>query len=212
MIGSPVAAAGPTAGGAEEAVMSEQATGIDAPQARGRRVVVGVDGSAGAQAALRFAVEDAVRRGVPVEAVTSHRPPEAWMDFDAVGGFDYDQAEAEAVERTERFIAEVLHEVPEPHPEIHVTVVLGSAADALIRESAGADLLVVGSRGHGGFSSMLLGSTSMHCVLHASCPVTVVHSSESHHERLHLRRRNGGERVRARRRRFRGATADFTGP
>jgi nucleotide-binding universal stress UspA family protein len=212
MIGSPVVAPGPTAGGAEEAVMTEQAEQVDAPQARGSRIVVGVDGSAGARAALRFAIEDAVRRGVPVEAVASHRPPEAWMDFDAVGGFDHDRAAAETVERTERFIAEVLHEVPEPHPEIHVTAVLGSAADALVRESAGADLLVVGSRGHGGFSTMLLGSTSMQCVLHASCPVTVVHSSESHRERLHLRRRNSGERVRARRRRFRGATADFTGP
>ena len=71
---------------------------------------------------------------------------------------------------------------------------------------------MVGSRGHGGFSSMLLGSTSMHCTLHAECPVTVVHSPEAHRERLHLRRRAGGERVQAKRRRFRGATADFSGP
>ncbi|WP_448612429.1 universal stress protein [Geodermatophilus sp. URMC 60] len=192
--------------------MTEQAARVEEPQARGSRVVVGVDGSAGARAALRFAIEDAVRRGVPVEAVTSHLPPEAWMDFDVIGERHYEQAEAAAVERAERFIAEVLREIPEPHPVIHVTAVLGSAADALIRESAGADLLVVGSRGHGGFSSMLLGSTSMQCALHASCPVTVVHSPESHRERLHLRRRSGGERVRARRRRFRGATADFSGP
>ncbi|MGY1682316.1 universal stress protein [Geodermatophilus sp. SYSU D01176] len=192
--------------------MTEQAERAEGPQARGPRVVVGVDGSAGARAAVRFAVEDAVRRGVPVEAVIAHRPPEAWMDFDAIGDFEYDRAEAEAVQRAEGFIAEVLREVPEPHPEIHVTAVLGSAADALIRESAGADLLVVGSRGHGGFSSMLLGSTSMQCALHAACPVTVVHSPQAHHERLHLRRRHDGEQVRARRRRFRGATADFSGP
>ena len=192
--------------------MTEQAEHVDQPQARGPRVVVGVDGSAGARAALRFAVEDAVRRGAPVEAVTAHRPPEAWMDFDAIGDFEYDRAEAEAVQRAETFIAEVLRDIPEPHPEIHVTAVLGAAADALIRESAGADLLVVGSRGHGGFSSMLLGSTSLQCTLHAACPVTVVHSPEAHRERLHLRRRTDGERVRARRRRFRGATADFAGP
>jgi nucleotide-binding universal stress UspA family protein len=212
MLGSPVEHRDPTAGGAEEAVMTEQAERVDRPQARGARVVVGVDGSAGARAALRFAVEDAVRRGVPVEAVTSHRPPEAWMDFDAIGDFEYDKAEAAAVEKAEAFIAEVLREVPEPHPVIHVTAVLGSAADALIRESAGADLLVVGSRGHGGFSSMLLGSVSMQCALHAPCPVTVVHSPESHRERLHLRRHHDEQRVRARRRRFRGDTADFTGP
>jgi nucleotide-binding universal stress UspA family protein len=206
-------AAAPSAGRPEEAVMTGQAERVEEPQARGPRVVVGVDGSAGAQAALRFAVEDAVRRGVPVEVVISHRPPEAWMDFDAVGEFRYDEAEAAAVRRAETCIAAVLREIPEPHPEIHVTAVLGSAADALIRESAGADLLVVGSRGHGGFSSMLLGSTSMQCALHAACPVTVVHSPESHRERLHLRRRTSGEPpVRARRRRFRGAAADFTGP
>src|SRR3712207_7827222 len=66
----------------EEAVMTEQAERVEGPQARGPRVVVGVDGSAGARAAVRFAVEDAVRRGVPVEAVISHRPPEAWMGFE----------------------------------------------------------------------------------------------------------------------------------
>src|SRR3712207_8774813 len=57
----PVVAPGPTAGGAEEAVMTEQAERVEGPQARGPRVVVGVDGSAGARAAVRFAVEDAVR-------------------------------------------------------------------------------------------------------------------------------------------------------
>jgi nucleotide-binding universal stress UspA family protein len=160
---------------------------------------------------LRFAVEDAVRRHVPVEAVVAHRPPEAWMDFDAIGVGGYEEAEAAAAERAGTFTAEVLREVPEPHPVIHVTAVLGSAADALIREATGADLLVVGSRGHGGFSTMLLGSTSMQCVLHAPCPVTVVHSPESHHERLHLRRRDGGERVRARRWRLRGAGGHSTG-
>ena len=130
--------------------MSEQAEQVEQVEARGPRVVVGVDGSAGARAALRFAVEDAVRRGAPVEAVTAHRPPEAWMDFDAIGDFQYDKAEAEAVQRAETFIAEELRDIPEPHPVIHVPAVLGSAADAPIRESAGADPLGVGSRGHGG--------------------------------------------------------------
>jgi nucleotide-binding universal stress UspA family protein len=191
--------------------MTEHPEQVGESRARGPRVVVGVDGSAGARAALRFAVEDAVRRHVPVEAVVAHRPPEAWMDFDAIGVGGYEEAGAAAAERAGTFTAEVLRGVPEPHPVIHVTAVLGSAADALIREATGADLLVVGSRGHGGFSTMLLGSTSMQCVLHAPCPVTVVHSPESHHERLHLRRRDGGERVRARRWRLRGAGGHSTG-
>jgi hypothetical protein len=64
----------------------------------------------------------------------------------------------------------------------------------LILESHDADLLVVGSRGHGGFTSMLLGSVSMQCAMHATCPVTVVHSPEAHRERLHLRRGRRSER------------------
>ena len=83
---------------------------------------------------------------------------------------------------------------------------------SLIEASRDARMLVVGSRGVGGLREMVLGSVSDQCVRHAPCPVTVVHSPESHRERLHLRRRQGGEQVRARRRRFRGATADFTGP
>ena len=56
-----------------------------------------------------------------------------------------------------------------------LTVVEGSAADALIQRSAGARMVVVGSRGHGGFTGMLLGSVSAACAEHAACPVLVVH-------------------------------------
>ncbi|TFV56253.1 universal stress protein [Geodermatophilus sp. DF01-2] len=162
-------------------------------QAGGARVVVGVDGSSGARAALRFALEDAVRRGVPVDVLTAYRPPEIWLDFYAVGDVDLDRAERAAAEQAEAFVAEVLREGPQPAPEVRVRAVLGTAADVLVRESAGADLLVVGSRGHGGFSSMLLGSVGMQCVLHATCPVTVVHSPEAHRDRwLHHERARRG--------------------
>ncbi|MGY1631973.1 universal stress protein [Geodermatophilus sp. SYSU D01186] len=165
-------------------------------RSRGPRVVVGVDGSTGARAALRFALEDAARRGVPVEAVTAYRPPEVWMDFYGVEDQDADRARAVAVERAEAFVAEVLRDVPQPVPEVRVRAVMGVAAEGLIRESAGADLLVVGSRGHGGFSSMLLGSVSMQCALHAACPVTVVHSPEAHRHRLGLRREHAARGAR----------------
>jgi len=136
-------------------------------EVRGPRVVVGVDFSTGARAALLFALEDAARRGVPVEAVTSYRPPDYWMDFYAVGTYEPDRVRGGAVDRLRQFVTEVM-----------------------VEASHGALLLVVGSRGHGGFASMLLGSVSMQCALHASCPVTVVHSPEARHERLHLRRRH----------------------
>ena len=86
------------------------------------------------------------------------------------------------------FVDRVLADGPQPPPEVRVRAAMGIAADVLIAESHGADLLVVGSRGHGGFASMLLGSVSMQCALHASCPVTVVHSPEARRERLHRRR------------------------
>ena len=160
---------------------------------RGPRVVVGVDGSSGGRAALLFALQDAARRGVPVDAVWSYRPPDYWMDFYAVGTYAPDAARTAALERARDFVTEVTRESPQPPPEVRVRVAMGTAADVLIRESHGADLLVVGSRGHGGFSSMLLGSVSMQCAMHASCPVTVVHSPEAHRERLHLRRRRHPE-------------------
>jgi nucleotide-binding universal stress UspA family protein len=154
---------------------------------RGPRVVAGVDFSPGAHAALLFALQDAARRRVPVEAVAAY-PPDYWMDFYALGRYEPDQVRTATVDRLRAFVAEVLPEGPQPPPEVRVHAAMGAAADVLIGESDGADLLVVGSRGHGGFTSMLLGSVSMQCALHASCPVTVVHSPEARHERLHLRR------------------------
>jgi nucleotide-binding universal stress UspA family protein len=160
----------------------------DEEASRGPRIVVGVDFSSGARAALLFALQDAARRGVPVEAVTAYRPPDYWMDFYAVGSSQPDQLRTAALDRLRDFVAEVVAEVPQPPPRVLTHAGIGAAADVLIDESQGADLLVVGSRGHGGFTSMLLGSVSMHCAQHASCPVTVVHSPEARHQRLHLRR------------------------
>jgi nucleotide-binding universal stress UspA family protein len=160
----------------------------DGEGTRGPRVVVGIDFSSGARAALLFALRDAARRGVPVAAVTTYRPPDYWMDFYAVATYQPDQLRSATLDRLRQFVAEVLPEGPQPPPEVHVHAAMGTAADELIHASHDAELLVVGSRGHGGFTSMLLGSVSMQCALHASCPVTVVHSPEARGERLHLRR------------------------
>lgn len=161
------------------------------PEDRGPRVVAGIDFSPGARAALLFSLHDAHRRGAPVEAVAAYRPPDDWMDFYGLGSEHADEVRSATLDRLRAFTDEVRPDGPDPAPEVRLRAVLGSAADVLISESHGADLLVVGSRGHGGFASMLLGSVSMHCVLHATCPVTVVHSPEAHHERLHLHLRRG---------------------
>jgi nucleotide-binding universal stress UspA family protein len=172
---------------------TDQGTAAD-EEFQGRRVVVGVDFSTGARAAVLFALEDAGRRGVPVEAVTAYRPPDYWMDFYAVASYQPDRVHGAALDRLRAFVDEVVPDGPQPPPEVVVRVVMGSAADVLILESQGADLLVVGSRGHGGFTSMLLGSVSMQCAQHASCPVTVVHSPEAHRQRVHLRRSRQGDK------------------
>jgi nucleotide-binding universal stress UspA family protein len=164
----------------------------DAAGMRGPRVVAAVDGSTGSRAALRFAIEDAARRRVPVEAVVAYRPPDYWTDLNVVGTHDIDRLRArlrsEAEGRVRALVQEVTATLPGPGPEVTVLAAHGAPADVLIRESHGADLLVVGSRGHGGFSSVLLGSTSLQCTMHATCPVTVVHSPEAHRHRLRLRR------------------------
>jgi nucleotide-binding universal stress UspA family protein len=167
-----------------------QETRVVDEEVRGPRVVVGVDFSAGARAALLFALHDASRRGVPVQAVTTYRPPDQWMDFDAIGTYRADDIQRAAVDRLRQFVTDVMAEGPQPPPTVHLHAAIGAAAEVLVRASHDAELLVVGSRGHGGFASMLLGSVSMQCAQHASCPVTVVHSPEARHERLHLRRRH----------------------
>ena len=159
---------------------------------RGPRVVAAVDGSAGSRAALKFAVADATRRGVPVEAVVAYRWPDYLVDFDVMGGAETERMRArlrdDAEQRVRTMVDEITGSAEEPVPEIAIRAMHGSPGDVLVRASEGANLLVVGSRGHGGFSSVLLGSTSMQCALHATCPVTVVHSPEARHHRLRLHR------------------------
>jgi nucleotide-binding universal stress UspA family protein len=181
---------------------------VEAEVMRGPRVVAAVDGSAGSRAALQFALEDAARRGVPVEAVIAFRPPEYWMDFNGVGAAEEDRLlrtmRGQHEDKARAVIEEVTRALPGPVPEVHVRAVMGMPSDVLIRESQGAVLLVLGSRGHGGFHNMLLGSTSMQCTMHATCPVVVVHSPEAHRHRLRLhrerRRDRGSTEARGRRR------------
>ena len=154
----------------------------------GPRVVVGIDFSAGARAALLFGLHDAARRGVPVEAVSAYRPPDYWMDFNAVATYQPDRIRKAALDHLRAFAAEVVPDGPQPPPEVHLRAAIGTAADVLTLESHDADLLVVGSSGHGGFAHVLLGSVSIQCAQHASCPVTVVHSPEARRHRLRLRR------------------------
>ncbi len=136
------------------------------------RIVVGVDGSESSRAALGWALKQAHLTGAVVEAVT------AW-EFPAVYGYPAPMINVNFEELAARVAKDAIAEATsgaEADP-IYYKVVEGNAASALLRESAGADLLVVGSRGHGGFVEALLGSTGQHCVHHATCPVVVIRDS-----------------------------------
>jgi nucleotide-binding universal stress UspA family protein len=181
----------------------EESLHVDMPSvedevARGPREVVGVDGSAGSKAALRFALEDAARRGVPVEAVVAYRVPEYQGEYSGLGvaeeGRLRETLRSQCVDKARAVVDEVTRDWAGALPEVRIRAAVGSPAAVLVRESQGADLLVVGSRGHGGFHSILLGSTSIQCATHATCPVTVVHSPEAHRRRLRLHRERRDER------------------
>lgn len=137
-------------------------------------IVVGVDGSPGADAALRLAVREARLRQARVRAVTAwHVPPAVYGGVaftpmvDPLGPFRAAAEEAldGALERLGDEAAGV---------EIERVVREGHAAAVLVEEARGADLLVVGSRGRGGFAGLLLGSVSSVCASHAPCPVVIV--------------------------------------
>ena len=152
-------------------------------------VVVGVDGSPGARAALRWALREARLRSSPVRAV------HAWM-FGYIGGrvegypywggsigsytslgVDLNDLHRAAEGLLDRALAEVEDEAE--GLEIERQVIQGPAAEVLVQAASPYDLLVVGSRGHGGFTGLMLGSVSQQCIHHAHCPVVVVHSSVS---------------------------------
>lgn len=138
-------------------------------------IAVGVDGSEGAEVALRFALEEAKLRGAAVRAVHAWRfvPTSRYVDV-GFQGLDVDvgtlQRAAEA--SLEANVAAVAGDGS--GVEIEQRVVEGPAAGVLVDESRDADLLVVGSRGHGGFTGLLLGSVSQQVAQHATCPVVIV--------------------------------------
>ena len=136
---------------------------------RRARVVVGVDGSACGHEALAWAIAEAAARQQPLVAVA------AWSWLDQPGEFDPDYGETDVTAMAESAVAKALDEVTGGSDvDIEVRPVNDLPARALIEASTEASLLVVGSRGLGGFRGLLLGSVSNSTVHHAHCPVVVV--------------------------------------
>ncbi|MDQ1397691.1 MAG: hypothetical protein QOG64_2950 [Acidimicrobiaceae bacterium] len=141
-----------------------------------QRVVVGVDGSTGAKVALRWALEEARVRKADLDVVYAYEFPvyPVGLEGAATPVLPLDQLELGAKELVRGLIAEAVGAESVGGPIIRDLAVLGSAPATLCKIAEGADLLVVGTRGHGGFAGLLLGSVSTQCVHHARCPIAVV--------------------------------------
>jgi nucleotide-binding universal stress UspA family protein len=144
-----------------------------------RRIVVGVDGSAQSVAALRWAADEARLRGDTLQVITVWEFPQA--AFMASPGWVLPTELGEELERRARGVQEeAIRKALGPEGEDTVTtkVVEGVPAQVLIEASDGADMLVLGSRGFGGFRGLLLGSIGHHCTQHANCPVVIIRTQE----------------------------------
>lgn len=142
-------------------------------------IVVGVDHSPGAKAALVFAEEEARLRGSTLRAV--HAWQYGYIGYTGLEGSmpvlggDIRELHAAAEAALDASVREAL---PDSKVKIEQRAVQGLAAGVLVDESRDADLLVVGSRGHGGFAQLLLGSVSQQCAHHAECPVVIVRAKQ----------------------------------
>jgi nucleotide-binding universal stress UspA family protein len=137
-------------------------------------IIVGVDGSGHSQRALEWAMKDAAFRHVPLTVLTVH--PSIVGYFGGVVTTPQDVEQTEQVQVAVRAEADkVLAALEDPHPEsVKIRAVHGFPVEELINASKEADLVVLGSRGMGGFTRMMLGSTAGQVVQHAHCPVTIV--------------------------------------
>jgi nucleotide-binding universal stress UspA family protein len=144
-------------------------------------VVVGVDGSRGSSEALHWAIAEARLRNAPLRAV------HAWIYVQpavpSLVGYPYSAEYVYSIvddrrEAAEQILVQATGELAEAQDiEIERVLAEGSAARVLIEAVGPDDLLVIGSRGHGGFTS-LLGSVSQQCALHAPCPVVIVRGTK----------------------------------
>jgi nucleotide-binding universal stress UspA family protein len=138
------------------------------------RIVVGVDGSPGSKAALRWAMTQAQLTGATIEAITSWQHPVMWgYTYGVPALYEADDLAASAEKSLGETVAEMAGHLGQP-VDVLSHVVEGHPAEILTKAATGAQLLVVGSRGHGTFAGLMLGSVSQHCVQHAPCPVVVV--------------------------------------
>lgn len=149
-------------------------------------IVVGVDGSPGSVAALRWGLAEAHLRGAPLRLVHAYQPPQlplvdaglaAPMTVSSFPSEDVERVRAGAESEARRIVEATLKEVDGEATDgvdIRSEVTEGPTVPVLIEAGRGAALLVVGSRGRGGFAGLLLGSVSQQCAQHPPCPVVIL--------------------------------------
>jgi nucleotide-binding universal stress UspA family protein len=150
-----------------------------------QKIVVGVDGSETADKALRWAADEARLRGASLRVMHAWTVPLvlARPSEDAFGIPEPVESLLEvraALQREATTVLErALEDVASAGVEVEAQAIEGKAARILIEAAADAELLVIGSRGLGGFAGLLLGSVSQQCAHHAPCPVVIVPSSSA---------------------------------
>lgn len=144
-------------------------------------IIVGIDGSYHSQRALEWAVREAAVRQLPLRVLTVYRTAVAyWGGAAAALAFPGDSSLADSLAGQALTVAREATEKAlagggDAHPaSVTVEAVGGIAAEELVGASRGADMIVVGSRGTGGFARLLLGSVSTQVVHHAHCAVVVI--------------------------------------
>jgi nucleotide-binding universal stress UspA family protein len=144
------------------------------PETGERRIVVGVDGSGHSRQALRWAAHFAAIFGARLEAVSCWEYPPSF-------GWAAIAPEWSPGQDMEKVLADTIRAVfgDQAPPAMQRQVIEGGAAKVLLDSCEGAVMLVVGSRGHGGFAGLLLGSVSASVAEHASCPVFIVHGEQA---------------------------------
>ena len=139
-------------------------------------IVVGIDESTGSQQALEWALEEAKLRQAPVRLVHAIAPVQSYYPYSMVELERVEVGKAQAEDAARELLASALAKAGGEPTGVPVELVprFGAAPNVLVSESRDAAMLVVGSRGRGGFAGLLLGSVSQQAVHHAHCPVVVI--------------------------------------
>jgi nucleotide-binding universal stress UspA family protein len=147
-------------------------------------IVVGIDGSAEAAAALEYAATQAAQRGARVRVVTVSQVHEYWAAWSGRGRRGFPPPEIDFESEALQVAQDAISAFAANHPELagkvemEIVGVAGHPATELIKQSREADLLVVGHRGRGAIATTFLGSVGLTCVQHAYCPVVIVRPSQ----------------------------------